>query len=712
MPFHSISISINTNLLFIIIGSLLLTTYSFYIYRFTIPQVSNFLRLFLITIRSLIIILILLLLFEPVITFIQKEKIEPKIQVFIDNSSSISSQDSSKRFEQIKQIISEINNIGVDNTVLFTFGSKIRQLNFDDIDSIKLNEPLTNFSIPVTHLRNSNENIAASVFISDGIITDGIDPIYEIEKLKFPVFTIGVGDTTLHKDISIKDVLFNRFIYTGKTTEIEAVISQFGFSNQIIEVSLYDENIHIQTNEISLNPEGINRVRFEYTPVFSGERKMFISIQPKKDEHIYENNRKPFFINVLDDKVKIGILAGTPSPDLSSILGILEENENLKITKLIQISKDKYWNEEKSSAVIDSSDLLFLIDFPNLNTKRELIEKLISVIESTNKPFFITISPYGNLAAIKNIERIIPFTIGRITDDIIQTEADISGTTLSLVFSQSVARNNIWSSLPPLSKYSAELLPKPGSNLLIKARLRNNILSSPVLFSRNIGNQMSIALLAGDIWRWRLGSSERNPEFFPSLINDIVRWLSSFGKEKQFIVSTSKKIFSQGENVEFTAELYDQTFTPIDSANIELTIFKDETSYKLSFEKLHNGLFRAILDAPLTGDFSYKAEAQFNGNKLESNIGRFSVGDTEIEKQITRMDRNFLENIAQSSNGKFAFAENFDSVTDELQLIFNNSVKDKLSYTEINLWSNHWIMFVIICLFVVEWFIRKRNGML
>jgi len=76
------------------------------------------------------------------------------------------------------------------------------------------------------------------------------------------------------------------------------------------------------------------------------------------------------------------------------------------------------------------------------------------------------------------------------------------------------------------------------------------------------------------------------------------------------------------------------------------------------------------------------------------------------------MDKNFLEIIANSTNGKFVFAEDFGLVKEELQSIIYNTEKDKLSYTEINLYKNHWIMFLIICLFALEWFIRKRNGML
>ena len=49
---------------------------------------------------------------------------------------------------------------------------------------------------------------------------------------------------------------------------------------------------------------------------------------------------------------------------------------------------------------------------------------------------------------------------------------------------------------------------------------------------------------------------------------------------------------------------------------------------------------------------------------------------------------------------------------DILKRITDNSSKEKIETSEVNLWSNEWLMGLAILLFGFEWFLRKRFGML
>lgn len=710
MPFESISITLNASLFLIIIGTLLLFSYSFYIYKYTIPQVSKSLRRFLSILRGIIITLILLLIFEPVVSLIHKELLEPKVYVFIDNSRSVAAKDSLLRLQQTFAFVDNLKSLE-KNISIISFGSKTARVNLDSLEKIRFEEPSTNFSNAVSLLKENRDNISVALFISDGIITDGINPIYEAEKLGYPLFTIGIGDTSRYRDILIKDVFFNQFIYANQATEIEAVITHNGFENQKIFVSLYDENSPMENKEVVLSSAGINRIKFDFIPNASGERKMRIAASRLNGESNFSNNQKVFFINVIENKLKIGLVAGSPSPDVSAISKVLEDNKDLSVIKLIQVSENKLWNDEKITQ-IDSADVLFLIDFPSSNVNQQLLSKVINNIEQKNKPYFILVSPNIELQQLKNFERFLPFSIGSYTKDILNVQPEITGNAAAFVMSNRTNNSGIWNNLPPLTKISAELLLKPGSNVLVKARLRNSILNSPLVISRNIGNQLSIAFLAGDIWRWQLSNAEKQPDFFTDMINDFVKWLAMPDKQKQFQVYTSKKIYSAGEQVELFAELYDQTYTPIDSANIKLTITKGDNNYELAFEKVRDGLFQAIFDANETGDFSYYAETSLNGLTLNSSTGRFNIGEVDVEKINTRMDLDFLNLLARSTYGEFYFVDNSQPIKEKLESIISSSSKEIVSSSQIDLRANTWLMFLIICLFSFEWFIRKRTGML
>ena len=83
----------------------------------------------------------------------------------------------------------------------------------------------------------------------------------------------------------------------------------------------------------------------------------------------------------------------------------------------------------------------------------------------------------------------------------------------------------------------------------MKSAVRNIPIGNPLIVARNLGNQRSFSILAGDIWRWKLQTAETNPRFFYDLIDDIIKWLSIGSNKKQFSITTDKKNYLPGEQV-------------------------------------------------------------------------------------------------------------------------------------------------------------------
>lgn len=709
MHIKSIDISLQINILLLLTAFFLLLAYSYYIYKYTIPLVSKVLKALLILLRTFSLLFILLLIFEPGVTFTYKKTSEPKIFLFIDNSKSIAVKDSSNKLDKILSLIKKLKPIN-NNLKLITFGIKPKNIDINSLNEIKLNEPLTNFEKIISYINSSDDNAAAVVIVSDGIITEGANPIYQAEKLDSPIFTIGIGDTTTKKDIQIKDVIYNQIIYANKQTEIEAIISNTGFSNKSIVVSLFEENKLIQTKNVVLNESGLNKIKFDYTPQKEGETKLNILVSQLNEEENILNNKKSFFINILKDKIKVVLIGGCPSPDLSAISRILTENENIYISKFIQVTSNKFVDEVKISK-IDSANVVVLIDFPSANTPLNIAEQIFSKIESSKKPFLISLSTCIDLSRLKKFENILPFTINKISTNNFQVTPSIIDNNFKSIFPKSIQENE-WENLPPLTVSATDIVPKIGSNVIIKGTARNVSGSIPLMIVNTTMNQKSFAILAGEIWKWQLLSTDKNPYFLPNFIINTIRWLNTSEKQSQFIVNTSKKIYYRGEPVEFYAELYDNTFTPVDSANINLTIFSQNTKYNLQLEKIKSGLFYGRLDLNKSDNYFYEGTANIDGFYLKSKQGRFSITDFEIEHLNTKMDDNFLKQLAYYTNGNYFSIEETDQIVTKLADLIHKSSKEKIISSEVNLRTEKWYLIIIIVLFSLEWFIRKRFGMI
>lgn len=692
--------------LFIFLG-LLLTVSSFFIYKYTIPKVSPTTKLLLTILRSLIFILILFLIFEPLLSISSRSIQKKNTYVFVDNSESVSASDSLHRSQRISELVASLINKSELNTKLYSFGKGIDSVSLGS-QKFGFAEQLTNYSSFLDFFKKNVSTIQSALIISDGIITEGFDPSYQFEKFQFPVFTVGVGDSSTKRDVEISNVTHNKFIYAGTQTKIQAFIRHNGFSGRQVRANIFEEGKLFDSKDIQLSKSGNNQIEFSYLPLSAGEKKLSISLTPISGESTELNNNKLFFISVLDTKIKLALIAGSPSPDLSSISNILETNSNFSVNKFVQVSREKRW-ENKNLNALDSSKVLFLIDFPTTNSSPQLVNQVLSKIEK-GSPFFISISSATDFGRLKQFEKHLPFYVKSITQDAIQVQADVQRSEYVSNFSQISNSITVWNNLPPVFLTTTEIIPKPESKVIVRAKVRDATLNSPLVVLRSIGNQRSFCLNAGSYWRWSLQNAEKNEDFFRSFLNEIVKWLSVSNTKKQFSITTNKKIYNSGEKVNLTAELYDYSFNPIDTSHISLFITNNATKKDLVMTQHNNGIYTADFIPDSHGDYIISAFAKSDTSSKANT--RFSVTSSSLELIDTKMRVEYLKHLAYSTNGKYFSLNEIDKIIEHLEKANKNRNNGILIKDEIELWNYTLILFAVIILFSIEWFLRKRLGMI
>jgi hypothetical protein len=146
--FEKIGLNFSFNYIYLISGIIILAAYSFYVYSYTLPPVSNFKRYFLLLLRSLALILLLFIFFEPVLTLTKKKILIPTNLFFIDNSRSMKIEDKSNRVSTIENLIDKItsNSLSV-NTDYYSFGSKVNLTSKDSLRQLNPQLILLLFSI-------------------------------------------------------------------------------------------------------------------------------------------------------------------------------------------------------------------------------------------------------------------------------------------------------------------------------------------------------------------------------------------------------------------------------------------------------------------------------------------------------------------------------------------------------------------------------------
>ncbi|HET6528357.1 MAG TPA: hypothetical protein VFG39_06365, partial [Balneolaceae bacterium] len=187
----------------------------------SITGIQKSYRYLLIGLRSAVFFILLALLLNP---FFKKETsyfTKPHILVMLDNSASTAIE---KRnyggIESYQKVLNELNfnDSSTVNFDFFSIGSESRPVS---VDELTFSADQTNLSQAVGLIKANSAPAKAAIIISDGIYTEGENPVFEAGEVNIPIFTIGLGDTTSQKDVLVKSITSNPNGYLNSHHAVE-----------------------------------------------------------------------------------------------------------------------------------------------------------------------------------------------------------------------------------------------------------------------------------------------------------------------------------------------------------------------------------------------------------------------------------------------------------------------------------------------------------
>jgi hypothetical protein len=682
----------------LIILVIIFTGFSIYVYRTTNPSIPGGIKKILIIIRSLALALLLFAIFNAVIGFSRTDSKTRVNLFFLDNSKSIVLKDSSARAELVSKFKTDFSNAAENN--FFSFGSGIEPLNNSELG---FNQPYTNFEDIERYLSKQNSDIASITILSDGIITDGANPLYGFEKLSIPVFTVGIGDSTEQSDILLQEPQYNETIYRGHNTLIETRILNKNFSGRNVTLKLFENNSLVEQKNIALGSSGIDNVSFGYTPKSTGEKRLTILASPLKEENNINNNSKSFIIKVLNDKIKTFLISGSPSPDVAVFSNILAKNERIKFKSVVELGNSRQIKGGSANFPIDSTDLFILLNYPAPGSNNDLFAQIKYRLIEKHKPFIISLGSGINSTKLRELSAILPFTFEDFSNEEIPIEVYPAGTDNSLLGHSDIP---LWEQLPPVTQVKSRIEPKKESEILVKAKMKNIQTASPVILSRQMSGYKSVAVIAGNIWKWGLQSSSKLEYLFDNFLSNSIQWLNTPAEKKLFSIKSAKKVYALGEKIEITASLYDDLLNPVENADVSLDVVSAENSYKTVLPYAGNGVYKTEIENSKAGNLKITGNVKISNKSLSDSLNLY-VDKSDIERMNTRMDAGFLRQIAKSTNGSFFLINNYSGLKEKLNKSAEIKNAKREKSFEIRFASNEIILIIIILLFTIEWVIRK-----
>jgi hypothetical protein len=179
------------------------------------------------------------------------------------------------------------------------------------------------------------------------------------------------------------------------------------------------------------------------------------------------------------------------------------------------------------------------------------------------------------------------------------------------------------------------------------------------------------------------------------------------------VVKPLAPLYGQGEPLAFQAQVYDVQQRPVDDAQVRVIVQQRNQAMEGLLTSVGNGRYEGTLQGiGEEGVFAYRATAGHDGRVLGADSGTVRVGGTHVEFLTTQSNTSLLRTIAARTGGAYLNPKEFSRLPDELarQGFFTpRTVKDGI---EIQARSWPYLIGLIVLLLAIEWFIRKRSGML
>lgn len=719
----TIDLSLSGNFFLFLVALLAILLFSIFTYRITVPPISRSLKVMLITLRVSSLALLILLFFDPLLSIIRQQTLPPMIGILIDDSQSMQIVDNGKeRGESIRKFLDSesFRKLKSFGEVKFgVFGSNIKVMDDISADSLSYAGERTDLyqALKFFKEKTAQNNLKSIVLLSDGIITSGESPLLDIEEFETPLFTIGIGDTGEKKDLLVRKVLANEVSYVGDKIPVIAMVKNIGYKKDNAEVILESDGVILDRKLITLNSdEREYRIPLSFVAKNQGKQKLAVSVSEMHGEEITRNNRSLFFVTIHKSKMKVLLIAGAPSADVTFVRRSLASDANIDLNVIIEREGGGYYEGEINENEFRNSECIVLVGFPSRTSDQKIIQEIIKGTRE-RKGLFVLLSRTIDFQKIKEMEEILPFSIETITPDEYQVFISVWNHPKSVLLfglrKESMSPEK-WSSLPPLFKHQALIRSKPESEIVAHVSLQTSETDEPLVVIRNSQGRKSLAVLGYGIWRWKMyadglaGFKTLAEEF----LSNSIRWLTTREDEKRIRVNPSKDVFSEGEPIDFTAQAYDDNLNPIENANIELNIKDREKQYTLSLDHITRGQYEGMLAGIPEGEYSYEARVGIENQLIGTDSGNFSVGGSNAEFIETRMNENLLRQMAERSGGKYFDVDDWGRLGEEIKSLPKFLPETKREEARFPLWNLPWVYAAIVLLLAMEWFIRKRIGML
>ena len=604
--------------------------------------------------------------------------------------------------------------------------------------------------------------IAGVVLLSDGNFNKGEPSDVAAEILRqrgVRLHAVGIGDPASPINVLVSDISGPRSAFKNDPFSVTVRLDAQNVEPQPLEVELLERRAGaaatptvVERRVVTPSPTGtIEPLVFERKVTEPGTLTYAARVRPIENESILSDNEKEILpaVQVLDDKMRVLIVAGSPSYDYRFLERMLERDASVDVSTWLQ-SADVRAVREGNTIITElpaDPEKLFIYDAVILldpdpdqldPTWGSLLATFIAeqgggVLYEAGNKFSGRFFRSANVASLIEILPVVPDPDAELILNelgqyqrrawpLIITDAGL-GSPILRQSENPIENRETWSVLEGVYWHYPVRREKPVAMPLMRhsnPRMANSDGPHVLLATQFVGAGRCGFLGINSTWRWRRHDEKYFNRFWIQMIRYLVEGKQLGGRSRGMVL-TPRDQFDLGETVPITVRALNTRFEPLIVPELEM--FAETTASSPDAPDAPTSPTRITL-APVIGREGYY-EGRFTpltpgvlrmSMKLPDGGGALAMVEkellirrAEIEMQSTAMNRPALEQLASATQGRYFDIDEAAALAD---MIPDSSETFVTRERPRPLWDNGWVLGALVVVVTIEWILRRKARLL